>query len=139
MKPKLLRKAFSIFCYTISGFFLYIVSLLAFIKEEPIITKYAMMGGFFLPALVALGIGLAFVRFKNWKRDSGIIFMSVSGFMTFIILVMFCVLSSPQLKPYFPDDKMDFFSNYRSGLSFVLITATIGLLLIWNWKKSQSN
>jgi hypothetical protein len=59
-----LRKVISIICYILAGFFVYTVSLLAFVNlrflpsgNKPLLwLKYAVVGGFCIPGVVALVI-----------------------------------------------------------------------------------
>jgi hypothetical protein len=63
------------------------VSLLAFVNlsflpsgnKPPLWFKYAIVGGFCIPGVVALVIGLVVSRFRYWKRDVGIVFVSGAG------------------------------------------------------------
>ena len=100
--------------------------------------KFAIMAGFFLPALIALGIGLALGRFQNWKRDTGIVLASASGSTAFVILTILCLLLSPEFKDLFPEDVLGFFGDYRTGLSFVVICGITGFMLIMNYIKEKS-
>jgi hypothetical protein len=138
-RSKVTRKLISIICYVISGFFFYNVCVLAFVNEPPVLAKFAIMGGFCIPALIALGIGLACVRFQNWKRDVGIVITSAAGLTSFLILTIGCLFMSPEFKEFFPDNTMHFFSDYVSGISCMAILGTAGILLIWNSKKNAEN
>lgn len=134
-RSKVTRKVISIICYVISGFFFYNVCVLAFVNEPPVLAKFAIMGGFCIPALIALGIGLVCAHFRNWKRDVGIVITSAAGFTSFLILTMVCLFMSPEFKEFFPDNTMDFFSDYVSGISCMAILGTAGILLIKNSKE----
>ena len=130
----MMRKVISIIFYVISGFFFYMVCLLAFmnppVKQLPVLVKFALIGGFSIPALIAMGIGLACSRFQNWKRDIGIITISAAGFTTFMVLTIICMLISPEFKELYPDNKFEFFSDYVTGTGCIIILGTIGVLLI---------
>lgn len=135
------RKVISIIFYVISGFFFYNVCVLAFVNEPPVLTKFAIMGGFCIPALIALGIGLACARLQNWKRDVGIVIISAAALTAFMVLTMACLFLSPEFKEFFPDNTitMDFFSDYVSGISCMAILGTAGILLIRNSKKNAEH
>jgi hypothetical protein len=90
------------------------------------------MGEFFFLALMTLGIGLAFARFQNWSREVGIVFTSAAGFIAFEVLTIVCMFQSSEYKEFFPDIKMDFFSDYVSGISCTAVFAIVGILLIKN-------
>ncbi len=133
------RKVISIVLYVVAGFFIYGVGLLAFTNMDampagsikpPAWAKSAMMGGFSAPAGVALLLGLAIDRFRHWKRDLGIVFLSGAGVAAFVVLTIACLLLSPDSKKLFPRDALDFFSAYATGLSFILGLLAIGVTLI---------
>ena len=124
----MVRKIISVVCYIIAGFFLYTVCLLSFIIQPPYFMKIAIMGGF--SSLIALAIGLAFRRFLTWKRDAGIVFLTVAGLTALTAFSMFCLLSSPEFKEFFPQNKIDFFNDYITGLSCIILFAFIGISLI---------
>lgn len=123
-------RVISIILYVISGFFFNLVSLLAFVNGFPVLTKFAIMGGFSIPALLILGIGLACTHFRNWKRDVGIVLISSAGSAAFLVLTMITVYFDPEFKKMFPDHKMTLFSDYVSGVSFIMVLIVAGILFI---------
>ena len=96
--------------------------------------KIAIMGGFSIPGLIALAIGLALRRFLTWKRDVGIVLLSAAGLTVLVAFSMLCLFLSPELKEFFPDVKINFFNDYITGLSCIIIFLFIGIFLI---KKSK--
>lgn len=133
-----MRKTVSVLLYVISGFFLYMVCVFAFVNKPPIPVKFAMMGGFCIPALIALVIGLACNRFENWKRDIGIVMASAAGLTAFVALSMACLLLDAEFRKFFPENEMDIFSDYISGVGCIVIIAMAGIILI-RISKSNSN
>lgn len=133
------RRAISIACYVVSGFFFYTVCMLAFVDEAPPLAKLALTGGFCIPALIALGAGLACVRFQNWEREVGIVITSVGSFSLFSVLTMVCLFMSPEFKEFFPDVRTDVFGDYVSGIGCMAALGTGGILLIKTSKRNDEN
>jgi len=129
------RKIISIICYIIAGFFLYAVCMIAFASVPQYFMKIAIMCGFSIPGLIALVIGLAIRRFRTWKRDVGIVFLTASLFTTLIVFTMLCLFLSPEFKKFLPHNETDFSNDYITGSSCVIIFIFIGVLLI---KKSKN-
>jgi len=133
-----LPKTLSIFCYIVAGFFVYMIGLLAFLNprflpsgnKPPLWVKYAIVGGFCIPGVVALVIGLALSRFRHWKRDVGIVLASGAGTTAFVVLSMACCLLSPDFKKVFPRNILAFFSDIVTGLSCILLFSVAGIALI---------
>lgn len=110
----------SIIFYIISGFFFCTVCFDAFVNGPSIMEGC-------IPALIALGIGLACNRFQNWKRDIGIVIASAAGFTTSLVLTISCLLLEAEFKKYFPpENKID----YISGISCIVIYTIVGIMLI---------
>jgi hypothetical protein len=132
------RKVVSIVLYVVAGFFVYMVTLLAFVNmsalpaagKPPAWSKFAVMGGFSIPAVVALLIGLAVSRFQHWKRDVGIVLVSGAGMTAFIALTMVSIISSKDFKQYFTGNELDFFSDYVVGVGCILMSIAAGAVLI---------
>ncbi len=130
------RKVIGICLYIVAGFFVYLVSLLAFMDMSalpvpgPAWTKYAVIGGFSIPAAVAQLIGLAVSRFKQWKRDLGIVLVSGSGMTAFVVFTIACLLWSPETRALFPRNTWELFSDVATGVGGIVIIAGAGTALI---------
>lgn len=129
----MVRRIISLFFFVLGGFFVYTVSILAFINIADVgAFKFAIMGGFSIPALIFLLIGAAICRFQNWKYSIGIVLLSVAGFNLFGIITFICILLTPGVFEYFPSNPNPFasFDDYLSGLSVLLFFAGLGGLLV---------
>ncbi|MEJ2157724.1 MAG: hypothetical protein P8X96_20540 [Desulfobacteraceae bacterium] len=127
----MVRKTISILVYILGGFFVYTVCLLAFVDDPEIgAYKFAIMGGFSIPAFIFLIVGAAICRFQNWKFSMGIVLLSVSGFNLLGFITVICILFTPEFMENFPSNPFTFFGGYVSGLSVMLILAGLGGLLI---------
>ena len=126
----MIRKIISIICYVIAGFFLYAVCLLGFINQPSYFTKIAVMGSFSVCSLITLAIGLAFRRFLTWKRDVGIVLLTVAGSAALSVFSIFCVSLSAEFKEFFPNIKFDFSIDYITGLTCIITFAFIGSKLV---------
>ncbi len=140
------RKVISIIFYVIAGFLLYIVGLLAFLNmsalpsagEPPAWAKFAIVGGFSVPAIIALVIGLGISRFQHWKRDVGIVMVSGAGTTAFVVFGVACTLLSPESKEFLPRDKLELFSDIVTGVICMALIVVLGVALIMISKKSQN-
>jgi hypothetical protein len=133
------RNVVSIICYIIAGFFLYTVNMLSFINTGHGWMKLLILGMFFIPAGVALGVGLVFRRFRNWQYVVGIVCLSASGLTIFIIFTLVCLLLSPELKEYFSPDSMEHFSDYTDGVLCLLLFTLTGSYLLWRAKEIKES
>ena len=124
------RKAASIICFIVSGFFLYSVCLLAFINDSQHGIKYIVLAGFAVPALIAFGVGMGLRRFEDSMRCAGIVLLSGCGFTLFLVFTIVCFQLSPEFKEFFPDETLDFFSDHVTGLGAAISGALIGVLMI---------
>ena len=135
-----MRKVSSIILKVIAGFFFYTVSLLAFISEPPTNVKLGIMIGFLIPGVVALFGGLALTHFRNWKRDTGIVFLSASGVTAFLIFTFACLLMTEEFREIIRPDALTFFSDYLTGGGTIVGFAVLGwILLNTNTEKSEQD
>lgn len=125
-----MRKVFSVIFHLIAGFFFYMVSLLAFISGLPMLGKAGMLAGFFVPALIALAIGLALTGFRHWKRDAGVVLLSTSAFNAFIFLTMACLFMSEEFRRLVPSNTIGNFRAYFIGGLVVAVFAGLGWMLV---------
>ena len=132
------RRVISIVFYVVAGFFVYMVNLLAFVNlgapiancQPPAWAKAAILAGFSVPAVIALVAGLAISRFQHWRRDIGIVAVSGAGMTTLVVLMVVCILLSPDSKEFFPREKLDFFSDYGTGAGAIIVLTLVGVMLI---------
>lgn len=127
-------KVLAICLYVLAGFFVYTMCLLAFVNQ-PAALKWGMVGGFTLPALLFLCIGLAVARFRRWRRDVGIILLSGAGFTAFVIFTFACLLMTDEYKEMMEPYSLDLFSAYTSGAVVMLSVIALGILCLVKGKK----
>jgi len=123
-------KVSSIILEVIAGFFFYTVSLLAFASNLLTGVKLGMLIGFSVPAVLALGAGLALSRFRNWKRDTGIVLLSASGVTAFAIFTFECLLMTEEFRRMMRPDTLTFFSDYLTGGGIIVGLAVLGWILV---------
>jgi len=123
------RKVSSIILKVIAGFFFYTVNLLAFVSEPPTGVKLVIMSGFSIPGVVALCGGLALTHFHSWKRDTGIVFLSASGFSAFLIFTFVCLFMSEEFRGMIRPNTVTFFSDYLTGGGTIVGFAVLGWML----------
>ena len=143
-----MRKILSIVFYVIAGFFLYMVTGLAFVNIPAIKTatpspawmKLVVIGTFAVPALISLLIGLAVTRFQQWKRDVGIVLVSAGGVTSFIAVTIVCFFMSAESKRYFPPNAPDvsqFFGHLTAGIVGIVTSIVLGVLLIITSRRNR--
>ncbi len=123
-------KVSSIILKVVAGFFFYMVCVLAFVSEPPKVLKLGILIGFSIPALIALGGGLALTRFRNWRRDTGIILLCASGFTAFLIFTFACLLMTDEFRKMMRPDTMTFFNDYLTGGVVIVCLAVLGWILV---------
>ncbi len=125
-----MRKVLSVVLEVVAGFFFYMVDVLGFIHAPSPGVKWGLMAGFTVPALLALCGGLALTRFREWKRDSGIVLLSSSGFTVLLVFMCACLLMTEDFRRMLKPDTLVFFSDYFTGGAVVLGFAGLGLLAL---------
>jgi formate hydrogenlyase subunit 3/multisubunit Na+/H+ antiporter MnhD subunit len=134
------RKVLGIACYVVAGFFVYMVSLLAFVNEPPTSLKIIILGAVCIPGLISLLVGLTLSRFQNWKRDIGVVLVAGAGSAAFVALTMVCLLMSPVFREMLSQRVPDyFFHDFVTGVSCILFFSGAGVVLIMASKRSPSN
>lgn len=122
-----MRKAISIILNVLAGFFFYGAILLGFIEANAF--KWGIIGFFLLIAAIPLVISMALMRFRQWKKAAGIVFMSASGFTAFLIFSFASIYLSEESRKLMPPDIWAKFSDYPAGFGLMLAFAVIGFLL----------
>jgi hypothetical protein len=130
-----MRKASSVILKVIAGFFFYMVCLLAFVSEPRAGAKLGILIGFSVPAVAALSGGLALTRFRNWRRETGIVLLCASGFTAFLVFSFACLLMTEEFRRMMRPDTMTFFSDYLTGGGGIVGLTILGLILIKANKK----
>ncbi|OQA33372.1 MAG: hypothetical protein BWY57_01234 [Betaproteobacteria bacterium ADurb.Bin341] len=125
-----MRKVSSVILKVIAGFFFYMVSLLAFVSEPPAVVKLGILIGFSVPAVVALGGGLALTRFRNWRRDTGVVLLCASGFTAFVVFTFACLLMTDEFPKMTGPNTLAFFGDYLTGGGFIVGLAVLGWVLV---------
>jgi hypothetical protein len=145
------RNLISILCYIVAGFFVYMVTVLAFIKTglvndpgEPSPTlafKCVMMAAYSLPGVLALVTGLRLRRFKAWRRDVGVVLVSGAVVSLLGVLTFTCMLLTPEAAEFFPanPNRWNFFSDLATGFGSILFSLGTGVALIVASRRSNMN
>ena len=137
----MVRKIFSVSFFIFGGFFVYTVCILGFMQTPEIgAAKFAIIGGFSVPAIILLLIGAAINRFRNWKLATGITLLSSVGFTLLGVIMIMSILFSPEYAELFPDNSLNdsfaMFSDYITGSVVMVIQASLGAFLVITHKKS---
>jgi hypothetical protein len=92
--------------------------------------KLGILLGFSVPAVAALAGGLALTRFRNWRRDTGVVLLCASGFTAFVIFTFACLLMTEEFRKMMRPDTMTFFSDYMTGGGVIAGLAVLGWILV---------
>jgi hypothetical protein len=122
-------KVLSIVFHVIAGFLFSVVSVMAFFSGLPGVAKVLILAGTSLPGLIALGIGLAFTRFRHWKRDAGVVLLSTSACNVVMIVTIACMLMSDEFLNMFPESASMPVNDYFTGFIVMVVLALVGWLL----------
>ncbi len=134
----IVRKIVGIFFLFIGGFFSYMVSLLAFSSFPEVgVFKFAIIGGFSIPALIFLILGSGTCGFQNWRSHIGIVLVSVTGLNLLIIINFICIFFTPELSEFFPSNPIAYFNDYLSGFFVMIFLAVSGGFLMITRKASE--
>jgi hypothetical protein len=132
--PLRMRKVFSIICYVIAGFFFYMVCVMAFANAPSLGVKLGTLLGVSIPAVVAHLVGLALSRFRNWRRDTGIVLLSAAGVSAFLVFTFVCMLMTEEFRKMMNPKTLTFFSDYLTGGGLTLGLLVVGWLFVWSGK-----
>jgi hypothetical protein len=124
----MVRKIISMFFYIPGGIFVHTVCLLAFVNIPQVgAFKFAIIAGFSITALFFLVIGAVIYRFQNWKYSIGIVLLSAVSFTLLGVITFICILVTPNIEEFFPDNyNFAMFNDYSSGFFVMLALASLG-------------
>lgn len=90
-------------------------------------TSFIVLGVIMVPGLVCLLIGVAFMGFRRWKRDTGIMLMSVAGVTALSLLTMACMLMDDTIRAIFEAQGVPVFDpSYASSGAILAVFAALG-------------
>ena len=115
---------------------LYTGMLVAFISFPQGAIKWVIVSVFAAIGAALLLGGLALKRFRNWKRDTGLVLLSACGVTAMVALCMVCIFLDDELVKAFSAQQMEslaMFNDYAGGGGLLVgIAALGGLHLRWN-------
>lgn len=130
-KQDRLRKIAGTVLLVAGGFFVYSVCLLAFTNFPEIgAFKFAIMGGFSIPATIFLCLGAAIGRFRSWKAPVGFAVLSGVAVNLLVIFTFLCLQLTPEYREYFPNSSLALFNDYLAGVITMAGLAGLGAILI---------
>jgi hypothetical protein len=122
-----MRKILSIASLVMSGFFVYMVCLLAFINLGG--AKYVMVAVFYFVSLLFLLIGIWLKPGRVWLSTAGVVLMWGALTTAFLVLTVFCMLMTPELRNMFPSNPFENFNDYGAGITTTILFFVIGCVL----------
>jgi hypothetical protein len=150
----MIRRVLSVVLYVVAGFLFYMICVLAFIDgaavgangaasdaDDAAFAKWLPIIIFTVPALLTLVAGLAIMGFRDWRRDAGIVFLSVAGFTTFGIFMFVTTFMNEEYRKMMPPDMPDVmkvFGDYITGAAVIVVLALAGGLLVITGRKPRT-
>jgi hypothetical protein len=139
-KPVKVRNIFGVIFLILSGFFIYMLGLLAFIElPDPETGKFAIMAGIFVPLAIFHTIGLYLYRGANWKTSTGITLFIGSSFNVLIITVILLMQASPEALGSIDASGISAFSSYLFGFSVMALLSGLGAILYFTGKANKAS
>ncbi|MBI5696541.1 MAG: hypothetical protein HZC51_12560 [Nitrospirae bacterium] len=123
----MVRRVISILLYIIAGYFVFMMTAMAFIA---IPYKAVFLSVVFAIALIFLAAGGAVNRFRRWKTAFGAVLLSVGGFSAFGALTMASILLDDELLAMMPEPDTALSFDYITGFSILAMQICAGILLI---------
>ncbi|MEY8199406.1 MAG: hypothetical protein RPS47_09210 [Colwellia sp.] len=121
----MIRNGVGIFFFVVSGFFIYMIGLLAFFDIPDIGSKkFMIMGGFSIPLIMSHLVGLALYRGSNWKIPTGITLFTGGAFNILVVISMLPIKGSPEISTVMDTSSLDAFNDYLSG--FIVMAIFMG-------------
>ncbi|MFT7388996.1 MAG: hypothetical protein ACI8VC_002258 [Candidatus Endobugula sp.] len=137
-KPVKVRNIFGVMFLIFSGFFVYMVGLLAFFELPDAGTgKFVILAGAFVPLVIFHLIGLALYRGANWKISTGVTFFIGSSFNVLVVIVMLFIQASPEALGGMDTSGLSAFSSYLSGFSVMVLLSGSGAFLYFAGKANK--
>jgi hypothetical protein len=124
-----MRRLFSVGLYIAAGFLIYTVALLAFVKAPSPGMKWVLIAAFAIPAVLALVAAAATVRFQNWKKNFGTVFLSAAGVTASVVFTFACLLINEEFRRMMQPNVLAFFSDYAMGTGAIAALTTTGTYL----------
>lgn len=128
-----MRRVFSIILYVIAGFFLCSLALMGFINVPEASKvpemKWIMVIIFLVIAAIPLLGGLAIMRFRNWKRETGVVLLSAMAFTAFELFTLATMFMSEEFRATLPQESLDMFSDYITGGAIFVALVALGFML----------
>jgi len=135
----MIRNFIGILFLIVSGFFVYMVNLLAFFEFPDIgDRKHLVLGGFCFLLLVFHLIGLAFYRGASWKTSTGITFFVGGAFNILVVISMLSIKSSSEISEAIDTSSLLAFSDYFSGFTVMALFIGLGVIL-YLWGKADND
>lgn len=138
----MIRKIISIIIYVFAGFFFFSVDSVLFIDNKqhiPCYFKLGIAGFFFVLGLILFFIGILFSGLKNWRRDLGVLFITVTAIELFTIMTFICIYLTPELQAMMPKNVYLYSqSSLLQRISYIIFTGAVGVLLLLRYKQKIS-
>ncbi len=139
-KPVKVRNVFGVIFLILSGFFVYMVGLLAFFDLPDSETgKFVIMVGACVPLAIFHLIGLLLYRGANWKVSTGITFFIGSSINVIVVIVMLLIQASPEALGGMDSSGLSAFNSYLSGVSVMVFLSGLGAILYFTGNANKAS
>lgn len=100
-----------------------------FAGDASTLFKVSIVAVFAAPAVVCLLIDTFLTRFRQWKWDLGIVFLSSAGFTLFCVVMTFIAFQMPAAQQKLKPGTLDKF-EVLPGLLLILLIGVVGGVLV---------
>lgn len=140
----MIRNTIGVLCFIASGFFVYMVGLLAFLDMPELMSgkggsdKPVVVGGACIPLAIFHLLGLAFYRGANWRTSTGVTLLAGSAINVFAVVSVLSARASADALPMMDAPGLDAFSDWYWGFGVMTMFLGLGLALHWLGKRGAS-
>ena len=125
------RRVFSICCFAVAGFLLSCTCLMAFVGSPGNLAKGLVLSFQLLPALIFLSIGQVLSPERRWTREVGIVLIASAASGALLALTVKLMFMDPKFQESVPPEKLAFFSDYVTGILWIMLMAAVGGVLLF--------
>ena len=113
----------------ISGFFVYMIGLLAFLDLDNTGSKKFMIMGLSVPFIIFHLIGLVIYKGASWKKATGITLFIGAALNIFVVITTLSLKGSTEITEVTGISGLDAFSDYILGFTVMAVFMGLGTAL----------
>lgn len=139
----MIRNTIGVLCFIASGFFVYMVGLLAWLDMSEMVPGTPDKLGVLWRACIPLAVfhlpGLALYRGANWKTSTGVTLLAGSAVNVLTAISVLSASASADALPMMDTSGLDAFNDWYWGFGVMTMFLGLGLALHWLGKRGASS